>query len=518
MFAMFGAPAKEEDGGEQVVEGAGGRAGESGLGLGGFDIWGAAAAAAKTFQETAGEIVKTVGDTDWNSELSSFSQGVSHEGEEIGQTLAHVRDGEDGEKSEEKGDGDAEDVAISVERKLQAAALLATQFGKTLWGSAAQMIEQVREDIDEEITQAAREGKAAARKGAKASAAPASTQAGSGAAADDSAVSAGAAAAEAAATVGAAAAPALTQAPLAQRGSGSGAGVVTEKQLIAMQRDSNTYLDEADDEDDFDTWHASFSLVYMQPDIDALLSSNAFMADLHARLVPGIVEHEDFWTRYFYQLSLLTRAAGGGSGGVLGAPAAAAAAPAEQPSLVAAAEEEDGGEAGAGGDAAGGAEAAGPSEAQEAEGAGAQAEALEDEAEAGSPQAEEAAEQAGAPAQGAAADAADAAAPESRETEAAEAGVSAADEAAEPSGDDADSVVVVEPAAGQDDEGEAEPSAVRASGSGEAAGAAEAKAEAGRGVGDGEDGGAPVSASAEKKKAAGGDDGYDSDDLDWGEH
>lgn len=72
-------------------------------------------------------------------------------------------------------------------------------------------------------------------------------------------------------------------------------------QVAAMQRDSSTYLDEPSDGDDFSKWRSSFSLAAAQPQIDAILADNSFMAELHARIVPVVVEAEDFWLRYFYR-------------------------------------------------------------------------------------------------------------------------------------------------------------------------------------------------------------------------
>jgi hypothetical protein len=74
-----------------------------------------------------------------------------------------------------------------------------------------------------------------------------------------------------------------------------------------MQRDSSTYCDEPSDIEDFNKWTATFSLSAQQPAIEALLADNAFMAELHARLVPVIVENEDFWTRYFYRSAGMLR-------------------------------------------------------------------------------------------------------------------------------------------------------------------------------------------------------------------
>lgn len=35
--------------------------------------------------------------------------------------------------------------------------------------------------------------------------------------------------------------------------------------------------------------------------VDAILAGNGFMAELHARIVPVVVEREAFWLRYFYR-------------------------------------------------------------------------------------------------------------------------------------------------------------------------------------------------------------------------
>ena len=48
-------------------------------------------------------------------------------------------------------------------------------------------------------------------------------------------------------------------------------------------------------------WLQSFDLAARKPDIDAIIADNAFMAELQARIVPLIVQYNDFWTRYFYQ-------------------------------------------------------------------------------------------------------------------------------------------------------------------------------------------------------------------------
>lgn len=45
----------------------------------------------------------------------------------------------------------------------------------------------------------------------------------------------------------------------------------------------------------------AFDLEGKQAEIEAIKKENAFMAELQSRIVPLIVQHETFWTRYFYQ-------------------------------------------------------------------------------------------------------------------------------------------------------------------------------------------------------------------------
>ena len=68
-----------------------------------------------------------------------------------------------------------------------------------------------------------------------------------------------------------------------------------------MQRNSSTYCDEPEDRADYEAWLAGFDLGAKTGDIDEIVRSNAFMAELQARIVPLIVQYDAFWTRYFYQ-------------------------------------------------------------------------------------------------------------------------------------------------------------------------------------------------------------------------
>ncbi|KAH7622196.1 putative BSD domain-containing protein 1 [Nannochloris sp. 'desiccata'] len=75
--------------------------------------------------------------------------------------------------------------------------------------------------------------------------------------------------------------------------------------VASMQRDSSTYCDEPDDNEDFETWVAVFDLPSRKPDIAKILSENTFMSELQTRIVPVVVDYESFWTRYFYRLHKL---------------------------------------------------------------------------------------------------------------------------------------------------------------------------------------------------------------------
>jgi hypothetical protein len=68
-----------------------------------------------------------------------------------------------------------------------------------------------------------------------------------------------------------------------------------------MQRDSSTYCDEPEEREEYGVWKASFRLEGASGEIDKITRENPFMAELQSRIVPLIVEHDDFWHRYFYR-------------------------------------------------------------------------------------------------------------------------------------------------------------------------------------------------------------------------
>ncbi|XP_043721590.1 BSD domain-containing protein 1-like [Telopea speciosissima] len=75
-----------------------------------------------------------------------------------------------------------------------------------------------------------------------------------------------------------------------------------EAQVHAVQTDVNTYCGEPEDLDDFNKWKSGFVLEEKTEEIDTLFGENGVMEGTYAKLVPSTVDHEIFWTRYFYRV------------------------------------------------------------------------------------------------------------------------------------------------------------------------------------------------------------------------
>jgi hypothetical protein len=84
---------------------------------------------------------------------------------------------------------------------------------------------------------------------------------------------------------------------------------VFDKKVAAMQRDSSTYCDEPAESEAFATFAKTFdaSSDDVKKKIDQLLSTNSFMKTMSSRIVPAVVEHDVFWSRYFFRLRTLER-------------------------------------------------------------------------------------------------------------------------------------------------------------------------------------------------------------------
>ena len=84
---------------------------------------------------------------------------------------------------------------------------------------------------------------------------------------------------------------------------------VFDKKVAAMQRDSSTYCDEPAESEAFATFAKTFNASSddVKKKIHALLSTNSFMKTMSGRIVPAVVEHDVFWSRYFFRLRTLER-------------------------------------------------------------------------------------------------------------------------------------------------------------------------------------------------------------------
>lgn len=81
-----------------------------------------------------------------------------------------------------------------------------------------------------------------------------------------------------------------------------------EAQVRLVQGDINTYSDEPEDLEDYNKWRLGFDLEGKGEEIDGLLEENVEMKTIYKRIVPGSVDHDSFWCRYFYKVFKLKQA------------------------------------------------------------------------------------------------------------------------------------------------------------------------------------------------------------------
>ena len=79
-------------------------------------------------------------------------------------------------------------------------------------------------------------------------------------------------------------------------------------QLIAIQRDLNTYLEEPKDLENYKNWKLGFVLENKEEEIDDLVKESDDVRETYRTVVPSTIVHEVFWSRYFYRLHKLKQA------------------------------------------------------------------------------------------------------------------------------------------------------------------------------------------------------------------
>lgn len=76
-------------------------------------------------------------------------------------------------------------------------------------------------------------------------------------------------------------------------------------QLRAIQCDENTYREEPEDLDGFSEWKLGFVLEDKSAEIENLSEGNGVMGEIYSKVVPNVVDHDTFWSRYFYRIHKL---------------------------------------------------------------------------------------------------------------------------------------------------------------------------------------------------------------------
>ncbi|KAL2341212.1 hypothetical protein Fmac_009152 [Flemingia macrophylla] len=95
--------------------------------------------------------------------------------------------------------------------------------------------------------------------------------------------------------------------------SGSGSGDLKrysrfDTLVRALQSDVNTYVEEPEDLGNFNEWKLGFELEQKGEEIRDLIEENGVVEDIYEKVVPNRIDHESFWSRYFYRLHKLKQA------------------------------------------------------------------------------------------------------------------------------------------------------------------------------------------------------------------
>ncbi|CAL9145148.1 unnamed protein product [Musa hybrid cultivar] len=81
-----------------------------------------------------------------------------------------------------------------------------------------------------------------------------------------------------------------------------------EVQVLAIQSDASTFAEDPEDAEDFSEWRSGFDLAEKEEEIENLCYENGALDGLLNNLVPGVVDYETFWCRYYYRVHKLKQA------------------------------------------------------------------------------------------------------------------------------------------------------------------------------------------------------------------
>eukprot|EP01024_Parvocaulis_polyphysoides_P007986 TRINITY_DN1234_c0_g2_i1.p1 TRINITY_DN1234_c0_g2~~TRINITY_DN1234_c0_g2_i1.p1 ORF type:complete len:473 (-),score=102.27 TRINITY_DN1234_c0_g2_i1:543-1961(-) len=213
-----------------------------------------------TVKKSAKDLITSVQETDWKQELTAFGQGLSDDTKKISnktvQAVEHLPDSAVEALPVLRQQGE------QVKQKLGVVGNQLSSFGQQLYAGTKEIIETVKDQVEKDIGEAAQ----SVRK------------------------------------------PNRTVSSNNNTSIGATTGAKYNRlqaEIASMQRDSSTYLEEPEDVDNFQQWRTNFSISSKRSEIDKIIKENAFMGELQQRIVPLIVDHDTFWTRYFYRLQQL---------------------------------------------------------------------------------------------------------------------------------------------------------------------------------------------------------------------
>ncbi|XP_050203624.1 uncharacterized protein LOC126653734 [Mercurialis annua] len=81
-----------------------------------------------------------------------------------------------------------------------------------------------------------------------------------------------------------------------------------DAQLRLIQDDLSTYCDDPEDLDDYNQWKLGFVLEEKRGEFQSLIEQNGVIESVYKRIVPNIVDEENFWSRYCYKVFKLKQA------------------------------------------------------------------------------------------------------------------------------------------------------------------------------------------------------------------
>uniref|UniRef100_A0A5B7A1Q5 BSD domain-containing protein n=1 Tax=Davidia involucrata TaxID=16924 RepID=A0A5B7A1Q5_DAVIN len=81
-----------------------------------------------------------------------------------------------------------------------------------------------------------------------------------------------------------------------------------DSQIRAIQCDVITYCEEPEDLEEYSEWKLGFVLDEKGEEVENLIEENGVIEEIYNKIVPGKVDGETFWTRYFYRVYKVKKA------------------------------------------------------------------------------------------------------------------------------------------------------------------------------------------------------------------